>query len=236
MPLIEAAALNRPRMAGGVAEGAEPAHRHPGDGLPVARPVARREQGGQLLGVEGLPPGAGEPVGVEPGAAALGHHDEQVGVAAQRLDVGGAGPAQVVVAAPVEQVQQGPPAVRLGVVAHREQQAHVHRLAEGGRVDRQVPGAALHLPGAEDARDVWRRRGCSRGLRCAAPARQPQDQDDECRRQNPPSAAHGRTVAHAAAADNAPEPEPDGRSAFAASPCSRSSPGAPRGRACGRTG
>jgi hypothetical protein len=119
-------------VAGSVDEGAEAPDRVPGHGSPIAGPIPTGQKLRQLFGVEPLPARAVQPAGVEADPSAIRHHHQYVAGRAELFDVGGAGPAEVAVAAPVEQVQRRPACFGTVTIVRRQQQPHGGASAQRG--------------------------------------------------------------------------------------------------------
>ena len=156
----------RVRPPRGVVDRAEPAHREPGDRPPGAGAEPPLEDPRQLAQVEVLPGRPVEPVRVEADVPALGHHDQHVAQLRQLLDVGRAGPAVVGVAAPVQQVEDGPAPAGPGPPAVRREQADPGGAPECPRAHGEVELARRHAvlrdDGVGPARGGRRRRRARR--------------------------------------------------------------------------
>jgi hypothetical protein len=163
-------------VARGIAERPEAAHREASDRPPVVGAVGALEELAQLDEVEGLPSRAAPPIGVEAGASAIGHRDDDVVVRGELLDVGGARPGDVGVTAAVQEVDDGPATRRVAGEAGGQQQAHRHGPAHRGRAHAEVELARRPPPHRDDpgalvgARRGERRAGVRRGRPAATTA------------------------------------------------------------------
>ncbi len=156
-------------MAGGVGERAEAAHREAGDGplaAHVERPVVAVHPWDQPLDVPVLPArqparAVVEPVRVEAAAAAVGHHHDQRQVRRQLLGLAlaRARPGGLVAARAVEQVEHRVVALPAGVIARRQQDAHLGRRGQGGGLERELLEPGGQPLGAEQLRVLGGGRG-----------------------------------------------------------------------------
>ena len=147
------------RVPGGVAHGAEPTHREPGDRPTLAlrdRAEVRVDERDQLVDVVRLPlrrPALAEvePVGVEAASTARGHDGDHLVRRGRRRGVTGEGPVELAAAPPVQQVEHRVPLGGRRVVADGQEHPHRGRRAQGRRRDRDVEQAVV---GTGHRRDV----------------------------------------------------------------------------------
>ena len=170
-PAVGGGGREHARVAGRVRHRPEPAHGQPGHHPAVAGPPVPLQQLPQLGQVEGLPARGSAmavlaPVGVEADLPGLGHHHQHLGQRVQVLQVGGAGPALVGVAAAVQQPQHRPAAARLGLEPAGQQQPRHGVAVERRGVDDQVPHPGAGCLGGQHPRRAVDAGGC---LRCAGP-------------------------------------------------------------------
>jgi uncharacterized membrane protein len=103
---------------------------------------------------------SGPPIGVEADLAAVGHDDEEVAPTGELLDVGRTAPAQVGVAATVQQIQHRPAAFWLRLEVCRQEESDLYVVAHGRRFDSEIGAAASQLLGCDDTSrcaDGWYR-------------------------------------------------------------------------------
>jgi len=100
--------------------------------------------------MEGFPPWADQPIGVEARLTAVRHHDEHIAVRGELLDVGRPGPALIGVTTSVQQIEHGPPPPGLRRVMRGQQQPDLRRRPQCRRGDRHVPHPRRHHSGRLD--------------------------------------------------------------------------------------
>ena len=141
-PLYGGRRLEHVGVTGRVVHGTVAAHREPGDDPLVARLPVALEQLAEFGGVERLPRGWTAVArrytsrctsrAAIPRTRGSGHDNQQVRGGRELLDVGLAGPVRVVAAAALQQVEDGPSGLRLGLERRRQQQADLDRADGDG--------------------------------------------------------------------------------------------------------